>query len=122
MTRPSQGRKPLEVDYLVGANIRRLRIENHLTLMDLAKRLGCTHQQMQKYETAQNRVSAGMLHQIAGILRVRPETLFETEAPGSAASGLSRARKRCHSIIDGTTSLQTLTTMTAVLRAFRDEA
>ena len=43
------GRKPLEADIVVGANIRRLRNEQGLTLQELALRLGMSHQQLQKY-------------------------------------------------------------------------
>lgn len=37
------GRKPLEADLIVGANIRKLRGKHGLTLLDLASQLGMNH-------------------------------------------------------------------------------
>jgi transcriptional regulator with XRE-family HTH domain len=44
---------------------------------DLAARLGISYQQIQKYESAQNRVSAGRLFQIAGILEIPVSEFFK---------------------------------------------
>lgn len=54
-------RLPPGADLVVGANIRRLRTEHALTLRAFAARPGVSHQQLQKYETGINRVSAGVL-------------------------------------------------------------
>ncbi len=81
-------RLPTDVDRLVGENIRRLRIQRNLTLAQTAGELGISHQQLQKYETGANRLSAGALSVVAAVLGVPIESLFRIEgaAPGKAAS------------------------------------
>jgi transcriptional regulator with XRE-family HTH domain len=49
------------VDRHVGERIRRRRAELGMTQHDLAQMLGISYQQVQKYETGANRVSAGRL-------------------------------------------------------------
>ncbi|MDX2309342.1 MAG: helix-turn-helix transcriptional regulator, partial [Hyphomicrobium sp.] len=62
--------------------IRQLRTEAGLTLTELGNDLGISHQQLQKYETGTNRLSAGMLAKVAAVLRVSIQTLFDDpEAP-----------------------------------------
>lgn len=65
-----------QVDLYVGRRIRALRLERGLTQQDLARRMGMSYQQMQKYETAANRISAGRLHQLADALGVPVVTLL----------------------------------------------
>lgn len=71
-------RSPTDVDRLVGENIRGLRIQRNLTLAALADELGLSHQQLQKYETGANRLSAGMLSAVAEALGVTIERLFRS--------------------------------------------
>lgn len=56
------------IDQYVGRQIKLRRLELGLTLQDLADKIGKTFQQIQKYEKAENRVSASVLYQIAEIL------------------------------------------------------
>jgi transcriptional regulator with XRE-family HTH domain len=56
----------------VGRRIRLLRIQCNLSQGDLGNRIGIGHQQMQKYQTGKNRVSASMLYEIARSLQVSP--------------------------------------------------
>lgn len=63
-------RKPTEVDKQLSANIRRTRKAKKMTIEGLAEKLDCTFQQVQKYETAFNRVSVGRLYGIARALDV----------------------------------------------------
>ena len=51
-----------EVDRIVGERIRRRRILTGLTQDQLGEALGVSYQQIQKYETGANRVSAGRLY------------------------------------------------------------
>lgn len=44
-------RKAIAADLVVGANVRQLRVDAGLTLLELAEALGISHQQLQKYET-----------------------------------------------------------------------
>ncbi len=125
MSRSGKGRQPLGADLVVGANIRKLRAKNGLTLQELGARLGMSHQQIQKYETGSNRVSAGVLYHVARVFCVPVESLFEGDedeaGQDTAATQLGRARKKCHVVIDRTTSLPALNAMTKVLRALQDE-
>ena len=66
-----------EVDRLVGDRIRRRRILMGLTQDQLGESLGISYQQIQKYETGANRVSAGRLYLIAARLDVSPGWFFD---------------------------------------------
>ncbi len=119
------GRKPLAADIVVGANIRRLRGESGLTLQEFASRLGLSHQQLQKYETGSNRVSASVLYLIARAFSVPVDALFEGVDDGSPpdleAKALLLARNKCHAIVDRAASVPVLDSMAKVLRALRDK-
>jgi transcriptional regulator with XRE-family HTH domain len=54
----------------IGQRIRARRLERHVTQEGLADHLGITFQQVQKYESGTNRVSASRLQQIANFLQV----------------------------------------------------
>ena len=58
------------IDSEIGALIRKHRVAKGWTLIALAVALGCTHQQLAKYERGQDRVSAARLLQIAQALKV----------------------------------------------------
>ena len=66
-----------EVDRLVGDRIRRRRILMGLTQDQLGESLGISYQQIQKYETGANRVSAGRLYLISARLDVSPGWFFD---------------------------------------------
>ena len=66
-----------EVDTIVGERIRRRRILAGLTQDQLGEALGVSYQQIQKYETGANRVSAGRLYEIAKILQSDVSLFFE---------------------------------------------
>ena len=65
------------VDRHVGERIRLRRALVGMTQEDLARALGISYQQLQKYETAGNRVSAGRLYEIAQVLSVEMSYFFE---------------------------------------------
>jgi transcriptional regulator with XRE-family HTH domain len=69
-------RKPRQVDEIVSENLRRLRSLSGLSQADLGQRLGVTTQQIQKYERASNRLTAGALVEIAATLGVDVADLF----------------------------------------------
>ena len=58
-------RRRFDADFAVSARIRQMRNLLGRSQMDVAAALGLTFQQLQKYEKAQNRISAGRLHQLA---------------------------------------------------------
>lgn len=115
-------RSVTDVDRQVGRNVRKFRIAHGMTLVDLSEALGISHQQLQKYETGSNRLSAGVLMQISQILAVPLADLFEspslqTAGPKSAAD---QSRELCRKMIDRTQSQQTLDLMARVLKAIYD--
>lgn len=75
-----------EVDRLVGDRIRRRRILMGLTQDQLGESLGISYQQIQKYETGANLVSAGRLYLIATRLDVSPGWFFDP-VKSDASSG-----------------------------------
>jgi transcriptional regulator with XRE-family HTH domain len=66
---------PHAVDLVVGKRLRIRRSELSLSQTELAKRLGLTFQQVQKYEAGTNRVSCSRLAQLCQVLEV-PVTYF----------------------------------------------
>ncbi|WP_273054601.1 MULTISPECIES: helix-turn-helix domain-containing protein [Hyphomonas] len=110
------------VDKIVGMNIRRLRLDRKLSLQELAERLGISHQQLQKYETSMNRVSAGMLHAIAETLRVPVIALFEgalngTDGKGRRPSAVDKLRSECACLVDRIDCARTMQQAASVLKA-----
>lgn len=74
------------VDVHVGKRIRHRRWLIGITQQQLASRLGVRFQQVQKYETGMNRVSASRLWAVAGALSVPVGYFFEgLDAEGSTA-------------------------------------
>lgn len=67
------------IDVEIGGRIRARRLTKGMSQTTLAKGLGVTFQQVQKYENGSNRVSAGRLRRIAEILEVPTAFFF----PGS---------------------------------------
>lgn len=65
------------VDKHVGKRIRHRRWMNGTTQQQLAERVGIKFQQIQKYETGMNRVSASRLWDIAAVLDVPISFFFE---------------------------------------------
>lgn len=76
-----------DVDSLVGERIRKRRILAGLTQDQLGEALGVSYQQIQKYETGANRVSAGRLYLLADRLNISPGWFFEGLADIDAQSG-----------------------------------
>lgn len=92
---------PDPIDEHVGKRIWRRRREVGLSRRALGELIGIGLKQVNKYETAVNRVSAGRLHDIATALGVAPAYFFEglddgTEAgnPGDGGAGHSGSGQR----------------------------
>ncbi len=81
-----------EVDVYVGARISLRRSALGLSQSALAQKIGVSFQQVQKYETGQNRISASRLHQVAQVLGTSVETFFPTDEDGSVAASLGGLR------------------------------
>lgn len=120
--RPGRGsRSPTDIDLVVGQNVRKLRIARNQTLSDLAGELGISHQQLQKYETGSNRLSAGMVARIADLLDVPLENLFRSGEPRAralspAAEEMEALRKEAGFFLSKARSRETLRQMVDVLK------
>ena len=66
-----------EIDKLVGRNVRERRKTLGISQEALAKPLGCTSQQLQKYEAGTNRIATDRLWKLSGLLGWRLELFFE---------------------------------------------
>lgn len=125
MKKPSGSRRgsrsPTDIDLVVGQNVRRLRIERNQTLSDLAGDLGISHQQLQKYETGSNRLSAGMVARIADLLDVPLENLFLSGTKrdtglSPAAEAMAALRREASFFLSKARSPETLQQMVDVLK------
>ena len=67
----------INVDSNIGTRIKELRLIQGLSRDQLGKKIFVSHQQLQKYENATNRVSAGKLLLIAKSLGVDIQYFFE---------------------------------------------
>lgn len=70
-------RTPTDIDVHVGKVMRALRKSQGLSQEELAKALGLTFQQIQKYERGANRISASKMFAAAAFLKVSPTAFFE---------------------------------------------
>jgi transcriptional regulator with XRE-family HTH domain len=75
-------RGPDAIDKHVGARVRMRRMMLEMSQQQLAKELGLTFQQVQKYEKGTNRMGASRLQRVAQILQVPITFLFE-DAPAA---------------------------------------
>jgi len=73
---------PDPIDVHVGARIRQRRLSLGMSQEKLAKPLGLTFQQVQKYEKGSNRIGASRLFKIAGLLEVSVMHFYEGVDPG----------------------------------------
>lgn len=65
------------VDVYVGQKLKQIRTLRRLSQTDVALKLEISFQQIQKYETGSNRISASKLFELAQILGVSPAYFFE---------------------------------------------
>ncbi|MER9755636.1 helix-turn-helix domain-containing protein [Mesorhizobium sp. M0166] len=73
---------PHPADQHVGRQIATVRVQSDVSQAQLARLIGISFQQLQKYENARNRVSASMLYEIATSLDV-PVSRFFDGLPGN---------------------------------------
>jgi transcriptional regulator with XRE-family HTH domain len=72
-------RRTTAVDAYIGARIRERRHDLEMSQHALAKALGITFQQIQKYENGTNRISAARLFEICKALKVPLSSMFPKE-------------------------------------------
>jgi transcriptional regulator with XRE-family HTH domain len=80
---PRHKRDPRDVE--IAKRVRALRLQRGISQTELGGVLDVTFQQVQKYETGSNRISAGRLQQIAEVLEV-PVTYFYSASHDAAKS------------------------------------
>lgn len=69
-------RRADKVDFYVAHQVKTMRSFRGMSQQELARRIGVTFQQIQKYEKGINRMSAARLHQIADILDTDVSVFF----------------------------------------------
>src|SRR3978361_419422 len=74
------------MDGYVGSRIRQRRLHMDVTQETLAKALGITFQQVQKYEKGANRVSSSRMQQIADALSCPVAYFFEDATDGAGVA------------------------------------
>jgi len=90
---------PNPTDALIGKKIKQFRLLSSMSQECLAKELGITFQQVQKYEKGINRISASRLQDIAAILKRKVEEFFEGmgDFEKLSSSGVSSLESPQHS-------------------------
>jgi transcriptional regulator with XRE-family HTH domain len=79
------------VDLLVGQRVRAYRLARHMSQATLAKKVGVTFQQIQKYESGTNRIASSRLKEMSGVLGVGIAALFgEEEGKNSARHPMAK--------------------------------
>ncbi len=71
------------VDYHVGQNVRKFRRMRNMSQSDLSEIIGVSYQQIQKYETGKNRISASVLYKFAHLFEVDVQAFFDGLTPES---------------------------------------
>ncbi len=89
----NSSRSPNPIDIHVGARVRLRRNLLGLTLQTLAKAVGVTYQQLQKYERGVNRIGASRLFNLSRVLDVPISFFFEDLSPAAAGAGRKRRAK-----------------------------
>ncbi|MEP1519985.1 helix-turn-helix transcriptional regulator [Ascidiaceihabitans sp.] len=82
---------PHSVDVHVGRQLKQIRALRRLSQTDVARRLGLSFQQIQKYEIGSNRIAASRLFELANILDVSTSYFFEgldADSEGAADSAM----------------------------------
>jgi transcriptional regulator with XRE-family HTH domain len=79
----SNPRSTGSLDVHFGEKLRARRLMMHVSQQELAKALGLSFQQIQKYEKGTNRMSAAMLFQTAAVLKVDLKYFYQ-ELPSGA--------------------------------------
>ena len=83
-----------EMDKIVGQKIREYRIQRGMTQQDLATALNLSYQQIQKYESGKNRISAGKLYYIAKALGENIADFYDSKSPTNIINKRNRAKFR----------------------------
>ena len=86
------GRNP-EFEAALGARIRALRVAARVSQGTLGEAIGISFQQVQKYESGKDRVTASTLQAIAVVLGVHPGAFFDDEVSVLPSSRVADVRE-----------------------------
>ena len=75
--RKKGSRGPVEADRTIGARVRARRAALGLSQKEIAEALGVTFQQVQKYESGSNRISAFAMYRLTNFLGIPIEAVFD---------------------------------------------
>lgn len=100
-------RKPTPLDGFIGDRMKQLRTTHGIALLDLAKSLNLSYQQVQKYENGVSRIPASRLYELAAILKVPITTFFpEGDLDYVETTGVSSKSMRLAKLFDALPSQQ----------------
>jgi transcriptional regulator with XRE-family HTH domain len=94
------------IDALVGSRLRTRRTQLALSQAALARHLGLTFSQVQKYEKGSNRISAGRLYQLAALLGVPVQYFYKgvgdplPKPPGVSPAVTAEEEAQLHDALD----------------------
>lgn len=91
-SRISMKRDRSKINQHVATRIRQRRVLSGITQQELANRLGLTYQQVSKYCIGTNRVTAGILHDLAEIFNVDVSYFFEGMDEGLKKKSIGEER------------------------------
>src|SRR5574343_2039695 len=84
-----------EIDKLIGNKIYSLRLAKGLSRQQLSKVIGVTHQQLQKYEKGNNRISVGRLVLISKALDKNISYFYEGLETGNNETTVTQHQRMC---------------------------
>ncbi len=107
---PARRPRPHPIDIHVGGRLRLRRLAVGLSQERLAKSIGITFQQIQKYERGTNRIVASRLHDLARVLDVPVSYFFsemdEAALPGSTPVARAEATALSHGLMEERETLE----------------
>ena len=84
-----------EIDKFIGDKIYSLRLAKGLSRQQLSKVIGVTHQQLQKYEKGNNRISVGRLVLISKALDKNISYFYEGLETGNNETTVTQHQRMC---------------------------
>jgi transcriptional regulator with XRE-family HTH domain len=109
-------KEPSLTDRHVGSRMRMRRKMLGMSQEKLAKALGLTFQQVQKYEKGANRIGAGRLQQISDILQVPIAFFYEGASDKSAPAGSDKSMRSVALLDDFVSSREGLRLVQSFMR------
>ena len=84
-----------EINQMIGTRIYEQRLAKGMSRSQLAQEIGITHQQLQKYEKGENRISAGRLSLIADMLGISPDYFYASFEENKRALSPTQHQRMC---------------------------